>query len=110
MRASASNKLFSEILKQKRNLRCQTSWPCKNICPHAFEACPKGWFSIGDGSCMAPDFYKVSGCPLLQRFNGWTNDMKSEFAKTCGVEWLCSEEDPHNLRIDGCVLDLSACP
>lgn len=102
--------LFKDLqAKQEFSERCQTSWPCIHTCQGALTACPNGWQPAGDGLCVAPEFYKVDGCPLLQRFRGWTNAMKIDFAHTCGVDWLCSQ----NVKMDEeyCQeLDFSSCP
>jgi len=80
--------------QEKRDFaeQCQTSWPCQRVCRDALAACPNGWQSVGEGLCMAPDFYKARGCPLLQSFHSWTNAMKKTFAQSCGAEWLCAED------------------
>lgn len=88
--------------------RCQTSWPCKRTCEN-YAYCPNGWQPIGDSLCMAPDWYKVEGCPLLQSFRGWPQAMKTEYAEKCALEWLCAEGG--SMEAEGCQqLDLSSCP
>lgn len=86
--------------------RCQTSWPCQLTCKDGYAACPNGWHALGSGLCLAPDAYKVTGCPLLQSFHGWTNAMKSSFAQNCSVGFECAEDTD----VGECPLDLSACP
>lgn len=96
---------------EKRNFveRCQTSWPCKRVCQDGFAECPRDWSSVGGGLCSAPDSYKVHGCPLLRSFVGWSDSMKSDFARQCSAEWMCSEVvgvDRQSCR----QLNLSSCP
>jgi len=93
--------------KQEFSERCAVSWPCRRGCEDSLAACPNGWQSAGDDLCMAPDYYKVDGCPLLQSFHGWTSAMKQEFSDTCGVEWLCPAAQPGEYCSQ---LDFSACP
>lgn len=90
-------------------------------------ACPKDWEGIGPADlCMAPkwyagtkakdpyrpekyDQYTNDGCPLLQSFRGWTDEMKHNAAHRCNYKWCgCqADEDQDNLCRQ---LDLSSCP
>lgn len=88
-------------------VRCKTSWPCENNCM-SFSQCPADWESLGGGFCMAPPSYKVKDCPLFEKFQGWTSEVKQTFAQRCGVEWACLTEAG---QLDmACELDLSSCP
>merc|ERR1712048_522596 len=89
--------------------RCETNWPCKQICSEdgVLDVCPEDWLDIGGGVCTAPSYYKYPGCPLLANFRGWTAEMKANFSDECAVRWLCSpdsqpESDCHSLDLSGC--------
>lgn len=83
--------------------RCDVSWPCKRQCGNdIFEGCPEEWTDIGDGLCVAPNNYKVSGCQLVQKFQGWSAQLKSAFAEKCKVVWFCGDHASHDdLEQDG---------
>lgn len=99
---------FKDIqAKQEFSERCAVSWPCRRDCEDSLAHCPDGWQSAGGSLCMAPDYYKVDGCPLLGSFSGWTSTMKREFGQTCGVEWLCTGTQHEELCQQ---LDLTDCP
>jgi len=98
---------FQDLYEKKDFVeRCQTSWPCRRTCEEGYAACPSGWQVLGSGLCSAPDAYKVSGCPLLQSFRGWTDDMKGSFAQKCSVGFECADDT----NVGECQLNLSACP
>lgn len=105
----------SAVEKQQFAERCEVSWPCRSTCAQTgMTLCPYDWNNIGDGICAAPSYYKMKGCSLLQSFQGWTPEMKADYADRCHVTWPCQEEGK---SIDGSIksspcaaLTLDSCP
>lgn len=77
--------------KEAFSRRCATSWPCSDECePNApLSLCPRDWLHIGEGLCVAPDYYRHDGCQLVQSFRGWSSEKKSSYATQCNVRWGC---------------------
>jgi len=102
--------IFKDIgSKHAFTKRCKTSWPCASKCEDGLATCPQDWGRVGGGLCVAPSWYKKSGCPLLQNFRGWTNNMKYNFSEACDVAWPCSEDA--DLAEEDCKqLNVAACP
>merc|ERR1711957_292581 len=78
---------------------------------------------IGDGTCVAPTYFKRVGCRLAQSFRGWTWAMKRAYTEQCRVAWPCASDSQALVRTvngplpsqavssnDSCELDLSSCP
>lgn len=92
--------------------RCRASWPCRTEGEQCrLTACPKDW-TRADPYCIAPAYYKHTSCGPVQRFSGWTDDVKLEFGTSCSVAWGCNEEETAAGPIQSttCELDLDGCP